>query len=234
VLQFTDVTDRSGIDARAYGMGVAAGDVDNDACADLYLTNFGRNQLYRNNCDGTFSDISKSSGTDVPGWSVSASFVDYDRDGLLDLFVGRYLEYSRESDVECLGRTGEEDYCHPSTYSAQESRLFHNEGNGKFSDVTDKALSSREFGPALGVVTADFNRDGWIDIYVANDSQENQLWMNQRDGTFRNTALLAGVAVTVDGAAEGSMGVDAGDFDNDGDEDLFMTEVTSGPSPGGP
>jgi hypothetical protein len=226
-LRFTDVTDRSGIAARVYGMGAAAGDFDNNGCVDLYLTNFGPNQLFRNNCDGTFTDVSKQSGTEAPGWSVSAAFVDYDRDGLLDLFVGRYLAYTVATDVNCLGPAGEEDYCNPSAYPPQASRLFHNDGSGRFSDVTAKALVSGEYGPALGVSTADFDGDGWIDIYVANDSKENQLWINQRDGTFRNTALLSGVALTVDGRAEASMGVDAGDFDNDGDEDLFMTELNS-------
>ena len=226
-LRFTDVTDSSGIDARVYGVGVAAGDIDNDGCVDLYLTNFGPNQLFRNNCDGTFADISKPSGTEAAGWSVSASFLDYDRDGLLDLFVARYLEFTVATDVDCLGPTGEEDYCNPKAYRAQASRLFHNTGNGTFSDVTASARMSAEFGPALGVSTADFNGDGWIDIFVANDSEEDQLWINQRDGTFRNTALLSGVALSISGVAEASMGVDAADVDNDGDEDLFMTELTS-------
>ena len=226
-LRFTDVTDSSGIDARVYGVGVAAGDIDNDGCVDLYLTNFGPNQLFRNNCDGTFADISRPSGTEAAGWSVSASFLDYDRDGLLDLFVARYLEFTVATDVDCLGPTGEEDYCNPKAYRAQASRLFHNTGNGTFSDVTASARMSAEFGPALGVSTADFNGDGWIDIFVANDSEEDQLWINQRDGTFRNTALLSGVALSISGVAEASMGVDAADVDNDGDEDLFITELTS-------
>ena len=226
-LQFVDVTAESGIDARVYGMGVATGDYNNDGCVDLYLTNFGRNQLLRNNCDGTFRDASRESGTDDDGWSVPAAFLDYDRDGWLDLYVGHYLDYSIEKDLKCLGRTGEEDYCHPSAYQPQPSRLYRNNRNGSFTNVTARALVGARFGPALGVTTADFNADGWIDIYVANDTQENQLWTNQRDGTFRNTALLAGAALTVDGDAEASMGVDAGDFDNDGDEDLFMTELTS-------
>jgi hypothetical protein len=226
-LHFTDVTDKSGIDARGYGMGVATGDYNNDGCIDLYLTNFGSNQLYRNNCDGTFTDVSRQSGTESRGWSVSASFMDYDHDGWLDLFVGHYLDYTVETDVECLGRTGERDYCHPSAYRPQPSHLYHNNHDGTFSDVTAKAFTGVEFGPVLGVTAADFNGDGWIDLYVANDTHENQLWINQRDGTFKNTALLAGVALTVDGQAEASMGVDAGDFDNDGDEDLIMTELTS-------
>ena len=225
-LHFTDVTDQSGIDARGYGMGVAAGDFNNDGCVDLYLTKFGRNQLFRNNCDGTFTDVSRQSGTDDPGFSVSASFVDYDRDGWLDLYVGNYLDYSLETNKNCLRASGERDYCPPSAYRPQPDRLYHNNRDGTFTDVTAKALAGGAFGPALGVVAADFNGDGWPDIYVTNDNQENLLWMNQRDGTFKNMALLSGAALTAEGKAEASMGVDAGDFDNDGDEDLFMTELT--------
>ena len=227
VLRFTDVTEPSGIDARVYGVGVAAADINNDGCTDLYLTNFGPNQLFRNNCDGTFTDLSTHSGIEATGWSVSASFLDYDRDGWLDLFVARYLDYTLDTNTDCAGPGGEEDYCNPSAYLPQKSHLFRNNGDATFSDVTAQALVSGEYGPALGVSTADFDGDGWIDIFVANDSEEDELWINQRDGTFRNTALLAGVALTVDGRAEASMGVDAGDFDNDGDEDLFVTVLRS-------
>jgi hypothetical protein len=225
-LRFTDVTDASGIVARAYGMGVAAGDVNNDGCVDLYQTNFGSAQMFRNNCDGTFTDVSKQSGTDNPGWSVSAAFVDFDRDGWLDLYVGNYLRYTLEGDTTCFSSSGARNYCMPKTYEPLSDRLYRNQRDGTFTDVSAKAGIARAFGPALGVATADFNSDGWIDIYVANDGQENQLWINQRNGTFANTALLAGAALTAEGKAEASMGVDAGDFDNDGDEDLFMTELT--------
>jgi hypothetical protein len=226
-LRFTDVTAASGIEAAGYGMGVAAGDVDNDGCVDLYLTNLGPDQLFHNNCDGTFSDVSRKSGADDPGWSVSASFFDYDRDGWLDLYVGNYVQWDIAADKPCTGLTGRRDYCTPKVYVAQPDRLYHNRGNGTFEDVTAKALAGGRWGPALGVVAADFDRDGWMDIYVANDGAENLLWMNQRNGTFRNQALLAGAALTGDGKAEASMGVDAGDFDNDGDDDLYMTELPS-------
>jgi hypothetical protein len=226
VLRFADVTDQSGIEARSYGMGVATGDIDNDGCVDLYLTNFGLNQMFRNQCDGTFVDVSRQSGTDDPRFSVSASFVDYDRDGWLDLYVGNYLDYRIEANEKCFLVSGERDYCPPTAYRPQPDRLYRNNGDGTFSDVTGKALVDGDFGPALGVTAADFDSDGWLDIYVANDNQDNLLWMNQRNGTFRNTALLAGAALTAEGRAEASMGVDAGDFDNDGDEDLFMTELT--------
>jgi hypothetical protein len=224
-LRFTDVTDPSGIDARGYGMGVAVGDVDNDGCVDVYLTNLGPNRLYRNDCDGTFTDVSRESGVDATGWSVSASFLDYDRDGWLDLYVGNYVQYEVQADRPCTGLTGGRDYCTPEVYVPQADRLYRNRGGGVFVDVTAAALRGGTFGPALGVATADFNGDGWMDIYVANDGRENLLWINQRDGTFRNTGRLSGTAVSADGKPEASMGVDAGDFDNDGDEDLFMTHL---------
>ena len=227
-LHFTDVTAASGIDARGYGMGVATGDFNNDGWVDLYLTKFDApNQLLRNNGDGTFTDVSKASGTDQHSWSVSAAFVDIDRDGWLDLFVGNYLRYRLEGNTRCSSPTGAPDYCTPASYPALPDRLYRNRRNGTFADVTTTAHVASEFGPALGVSTADFNGDGWMDIYVANDGKENQLWLNRRDGTFENGALLAGVALPQSGKAEGSMGVDAGDFDNDGDEDLVMTELTA-------
>jgi hypothetical protein len=225
VLRFTDLTERSGIDAAEYGMGVAAGDVDNDGCVDLYLTNLGPDRLFRNNCNGTFTDVSQQSGTTDPGWGVSAAFLDYDRDGWLDLYVGNYVEWNIKADQRCTGLTGRRDYCTPAVYSPQADRLYRNLGHGTFVDVTATALVGGPFGPALGVSTADFNGDGWIDIYVANDLRENLLWINQRNGTFRNMGLLSGSALSSDGKAEASMGVDAGDFDNDGDDDLYMTHL---------
>ena len=226
-LQFTDVTEQSGIEARGYGMGVATGDFDNDGWVDLYVTAFGPNQMFRNNGDGTFSDVSASTGTeDGSAWGVPASFVDFDRDGWLDLFVGNYLRYTVETHVPCVSLSGAPDYCSPQMSRAEPDRLFRNRGNGTFVDVTAAAGLAREFGAALGVATADFNSDGWVDIFVANDLQENQLWINQTDGTFTNMAPLWGTAVGANGDPKSDMGVDAGDFDNDGDEDLFITELT--------
>jgi hypothetical protein len=223
-LHFTDVTDASGIDVETYGMGVAAGDYDNDGFVDLYRTGLKGAVLLHNNGNGTFTDVTAKSGAGDPdGWGVSAAFVDYDRDGSLDLFVGNYLLYSTDADIDCLAVTGQHDYCPPNSYRAQPSRLYHNRGNGTFEDVTRKALVGGAYGPALGVSTADFDGDGWIDVYVGNDGVANQLWINQKNGTFKESAFLAGAAVNGAGNAEASMGIDAGDFDNDGDEDLFIT-----------
>jgi hypothetical protein len=227
-LVFTDVTSGSGLDARGHGTGVATGDIDNDGWTDLYLTGFGRNQMFRNNGDGTFTDVSDATGTgDSASWGVSASFLDYDRDGWLDLFVGNYLSFSLETHISCFNRSGPPDYCPPEVYRAQSDRLYRNRGNGTFADVTTAASIAYTFGPALGVATADYNNDGWMDIFVANDQQENQLWVNQQDGTFANMAPLWGAALGASGEAKADMGVDAGDFDNDGDEDLFITELIS-------
>ena len=225
-LRFTDVTAEAGIAAHGYGMGVAAGDFDNDGWVDLYLTRFGPNRLLRNRGDGTFEDATDRSGTGDSAWGVPASFVDYDRDGRLDLFVGNYLSYTLAGHTQCYDRAGAPDYCAPETSRPHPDVLYRNRGDGAFEDVTASAGLAREFGPALGAATADFDGDGWIDLFVANDQRENQLWMNQGDGTFVNRALAAGAALGAGGNAKADMGVDAGDFDNDGDEDLFVTELS--------
>jgi hypothetical protein len=221
-LHFTDVTDRSGLKSQGYGMGVAAGDFDNDGWTDLYRTALGRSQLFRNNGDGTFADVTERARISNPGWSMSASFVDIDRDGWLDLYVGNYLDQSDDGRIRCLTPTGKRDYCGPRSYKPLQDRLYRNRRDGSFAEVTAEALGAVEASPALGVVSADFNGDDWPDIYVANDGLPNFLWINQRNGRFRNTGLLSGAALNGLGSAEGSMGVDAGDFDNDGDEDLFV------------
>jgi hypothetical protein len=224
-LAFTDVTQQSGVAATGYGMGAAAGDINNDGLTDLYLTNLGSNQMYLNKGDGKFVDVTKESGTDDPRWSTSASFFDYDRDGWLDLMIVNYAEFSVANSPNCYAATTARDYCTPRVFRAPGNRLFHNKGNGVFEDVTVAAGVSKEFGHGLGVVTADFNDDGWIDIYVANDGDPNQLWTNQKNGMFINDALLAGASVNRNGQAEAGMGVDVGDFDGNGTDDIFVTHL---------
>ncbi len=227
-VHFTDVTAASGIDIRTYGMGVAAGDFNNDGFVDIYRTGLNGSVMLRNNGNGTFRDVTGEAGTgNRGGWGVSAAFVDYDRDGWLDLYVGNYLTYRVESDIDCQDLTGQGDYCPPSSYHRQPDRLYRNRGNGSFDDVTARALIGGADGPALGVSTADFDGDGWIDIYVGNDGEPNQLWINQKNGTFKDIGLLSGAAVSGGGNSEASMGIDAGDYDNDGDEDLFVTNWMS-------
>ena len=230
--RFTDVTEISGLGVTTrYGVGVAAGDYDGDGWVDLYLTNLGANQLLRNNGDGTFEDATERAGVGDPGWSVPATFFDYDRDGDLDLFSGNYVDYPLDDPAECRDVAGARDYCGPASYPAQPDRLYRNRGDGTFEDVTAAAgltgNPARGPRPALGAVAADLDGDGWPDLYVANDGEPNDLWVNQRDGTFRETGLAAGSAVNASGQAEGSMGVDAADFDRDGDLDLFMTHLAA-------
>lgn len=224
-LHFTDVTEKSGIVANGYGMGVATGDINNDGWTDLYVTNLGPNKMFLNKGDGTFADVTAKSGTDDPRWSTSASFFDYDRDGWLDLMVVNYSDFSPGNSPKCYAATTAPDYCTPRAFRAPGNRLFHNKRDGTFEDVTVPAGVSKDFGHGLGIIATDLDYDGWVDIYVANDGDPNQLWINQQNGTFKNAALLAGAAVNRNGQAEAGMGVDAGDFDNNGTDDLFITHL---------
>ena len=225
-LRFVDVTADSGIESTGYGMGVAAADYDGDGRTDLYVTNFGPNRLWRNLGGGRFEDATESAAADDPRWSVPTVFFDYDRDGALDLFVANYVDFNLGSHTLCTFGSGEPDYCSPKTYRPEPDRLFRNLGNGRFEQTTDRDGIGAEFGNGLGAVPADFDLDGRLDLYVANDGTSNQLWMNLGAGRFENRALFAGAAVNGRGEAEAGMGVDAGDFDGDGDEDLYVTHIT--------
>jgi hypothetical protein len=223
--RFTDVTAGSGIDANTYGMGAATGDYDNDGDLDLLVTSFGPETLYRNNGNGTFANVTQASGLGDELWSSSAAFFDYDRDGDLDLFVANYLDFTIAGNKRCNDAVGARDYCSPRAYKPVPDRLYRNDGRGRFTNVTDAAGISRADGAGLGVSIGDYNGDGWLDVYVANDATPNQLWINQKNGTFADDGLLSGTALNAAGNPEGSMGIASGDYDADGDEDLFVTNI---------
>ena len=224
-LRFTDVTNEAGVGFQGYGMGVAVGDYDGNGYLDLYVTNFGPNTLYRNNGDGTFTDVTREAGVDDARWSTGAAFLDYDNDGHLDLFFTNYVDFTVTNNKDCYDSTGARDYCAPTAYRPMPDRLLRNEGNGTFRDVSSQAGLGTAFGNGLGVTCTDLDGDGLIDIYVANDGTANQLWQNKGDGTFVDTALMAGAAYDAGGRAEAGMGIAAADFDEDGDEDLFLTHL---------
>jgi len=226
---FTDVTERAGLTGmpqNRYGMGVAVGDFDNDGWQDLYVTDFGGNTLYRNRGDGTFADVTVRAGVGGSGWSVSAGFFDYDNDGRLDLFVTRYLNWGFEDRFCGERKPGGRAYCHPDNYPGAANLLFHNDGNGGFTDVSAKAGIANPAGKSLGVAFADFDGDGWTDIYVANDSVQCFLYRNNRDGTFTDVSLTAGVGFNEDGKTFAGMGVDFADYDNDGRPDITVTDLS--------
>jgi hypothetical protein len=222
-LRFSDVTAGSGIAFDGYGMGAATGDYNNDGFTDLLVTGFDRRELFRNNGNGTFSRVAFPQPRAL--WSTSASFFDYNRDGLLDLVILSYVNFTPAANKVCHAPTGEQDYCTPKAYSPVSARLYQNGGGDRFTDVTARAGFDRALGPGLGVAAADFNDDGWPDLFVANDASQNHLWINQRDGTFKERGLEAGSAYSEDGLAKAGMGVAVGDADRDGDEDLFVVNL---------
>lgn len=225
-LRLTDVSRAAGVDHRSYGMGVAVGDIDGDGDQDLFVTGYGPDLLFRNNGNGTFTETAQEAGIADPRWSTSAAFLDYDRDGDLDLYVANYVDFTVAGNKRCTSATGEVDYCTPAAYRPVPDILYRNDGRGRFTDVTSLAGIGAIAGPGLGVTVADFDGDGWSDIYVANDGAANLLWINQKDGTFVENGLLAGAAYAMTGIPRAGMGATAGDYDNDGDLDILVTNLT--------
>ena len=232
---FTDVTARAGVaadsgaNAKSYKTGVAVGDYDNDGSLDLYVTALGPNILFRNNGDGTFRDVTAAAGVAGPPteWSTSTGFFDYDRDGRLDLFVVNYLDYRLEDNLYCgLRKEGYRMYCHPTQFDGMADRLYHNNGDGTFTDVSKKAGIANPAGKGLGVTFCDFDRDGDADIYVANDTVRNFLYRNNGDGTFTDVAYAAGVGFDPNGKPQAGMGVDCADYDGNGFPDIFVTNFS--------
>jgi enediyne biosynthesis protein E4 len=223
---FTDVTEKAGVLGGGYGMGVAVGDYNADGFPDLYVTQYGRSLLYRNNGDGTFTDVTEKAGVAAPGWASSAVWFDFDNDGRLDLFVCRFVDFSKELNKPCgIHEDGLRHYCIPKVYSPTASWLFHNNGDGTFTDVSKGSGIAGHLGKAWGVVATDVNNDGLMDLWVANDTVANFLFINRGNGKFDEIATAAGVAYSADGKARSGMGVDSGDFDQDGWMDLFVSNL---------
>jgi enediyne biosynthesis protein E4 len=227
---FEDVTEKAGVGGSGigYSFGVAAGDYDNDGHEDLFLANAGQNTLYRNLGNGRFADVTAGSGLDnkPPNLlSVGAAWLDYDNDGLLDLVISNYTTWSPESDRRCVTGEATDVYCSPKTYTSVPARLYHNLGNGHFSDVTEASGIGSAAGKGMGISIADFNNDGWADIFIANDTERNFLFMNQGNGTFKEQGLLYGVAYKENGAVVSGMGSDARDYNNDGWPDVVFNDL---------
>ena len=226
---FENVTERAGLKGDGYEMGIAAADYDNDGYADLYVTGYGRNHLYHNNGNGTFTEVTRKLGVSGGGWSTSAGWIDYDRDGRLDLFVARYLDWDFErGSIPCGDtRPGFRAYCHPDNFRGVANILYHQKPDGTFEDTSVKAGIADASGKALGVAFADFDNDGWSDIFVANDSVRQSFYHNKGDGTFEDIAVMSGAGYDENGKTFAGMGVDAADYDNDGRPDVFITTLSN-------
>ena len=223
---FTDVTDKAGVAGGTFGMGVAAGDYDGDGWVDLFVTAYGRNILYHNNHDGTFTDVTAKAGITSPGWSTCAVWFDYDGDGKLDLFVSSFVLYDKAAqNLYCTDESKRRYYCVPRFFKPQPSQLFHNNGDGTFRDVSRESGIAGSPGKSFGAVATDVNNDGRVDLFVANDTEPNFLFVNQGGGKFEETGLAAGVAYSEAGKPRSGMGVDAADYDGDGWQDLFVANI---------
>jgi len=218
---FTNVTDAAGVGDTGYGMGAGVGDYDNDGDRDLYVTNYGANVLYRNDGDGTFTNVTDAMGAGDAGWGTNAAFVDYDNDGDLDLYVANYMDFRIENNRECRQSTARA-YCGPTAYPGQSGVLYRNDGNAPLVDVTEAAGLSSTAGRQLGATFGDYDDDGDLDLFVANDKTPNFLFRNNGDGTFTETGAIAGIAYNEDGLAESAMGADWGDYDSDGRLDIIV------------
>ncbi|HWX53526.1 MAG TPA: CRTAC1 family protein [Verrucomicrobiae bacterium] len=225
---FTDVTAAAGLSVSMYGMGVAIGDYDNDGFDDIFVTALGQSRLFHNNGNGTFTDVTASAGlAGITEFSTSAAWVDYDRDGKLDLLVANYVQWTPEGDLRCTLDGTHKSYCTPESYKGSSARLWHNLGNGKFEDVTRKAGLYDPTSKGLGVAVLDYNNDGWPDLLIANDTQPNKLYLNNRDGTFIEKAISAGIGFSEDGVARAGMGVDAADYDRSGRPSVIVSNFSN-------
>ena len=223
---FTDVTEKAHVPGGGYGQGVAVGDYDGDGFPDIYVTQYGKSILYHNNGDGTFTDVTEKAGAAAPGWSSSAVWFDYDNDGKLDLFVCQFVEFSKTINKSCgPGEEGKHGYCIPRLYKSMPSWLFHNNGDGTFTDLSKSSEIASVAGKAWGVVATDLNNDGWMDLFVSNDTAPNSVFMNRGKGRFEEIGTAAGVAYSTEGRARSGMGLDSADFNQDGFMDLFVANL---------